>query len=292
MMLVCGYSSEEWGQKCPFSCINNYNHKQSSMNNFYTYAYLREDGTPYYIGKGKGKRINNRNHGVSLPPEKRRIYLKQNLTEAEAFRHEIYMISVFGRIDMGTGCLRNKTDGGEGAAHNNIWNKGKAGTYEYKSLQKEYVVEKPNGELINIKGLSRFCHENGLNPGHLLETRDGTRRHTKGHKLIPQTKEQIERYNSERQIRENASRKGNLGEKNGMFNRKHMKETKEKMLQRKREIYAKKYDLISPEGNEISVTTTLREFCREYGLDRKSLTMVINGKAKHHKGWTTPQIVV
>ena len=80
---------------------------------YYTYAYLREDGTPYYIGKGKSKRIHS-NHGkIPLPPKERRIYLKQNLTEPEAFKHEIYMISIFGRKDLGTGILRNMTNGGE-----------------------------------------------------------------------------------------------------------------------------------------------------------------------------------
>jgi len=88
------------------------------MNNkYYTYAYLREDGTPYYIGKGKNERIDNPLHNsINLPPKERRLFLKQNLTEEEAFKHEIYMIAVFGRKDLGTGILRNKTNGGEGAS--------------------------------------------------------------------------------------------------------------------------------------------------------------------------------
>ena len=84
---------------------------------YYTYAYLREDRTPYYIGKGKGDRIYSKQKYIKPPKDKSRIiYLKQNITEEEAFKHEIYMIDVFGRIDLGTGILHNRTDGGEGSS--------------------------------------------------------------------------------------------------------------------------------------------------------------------------------
>jgi hypothetical protein len=84
--------------------------------NYYTYAYLRNDGTPYYIGKGKcgTQRHLHKGHTVHLPPENRILILKTNISEEEAFRHEKYMIAVLGRKDLGTGILRNLTDGGEG----------------------------------------------------------------------------------------------------------------------------------------------------------------------------------
>lgn len=52
------------------------------------------------------------------PPRnlKRILVLKKNLTEEEAFRHEIYMIHVLGRKDLGTGTLRNRTYGGQGSS--------------------------------------------------------------------------------------------------------------------------------------------------------------------------------
>jgi hypothetical protein len=83
---------------------------------YYTYAYLREDGTPYYIGKGKGRRAYQKSHSVAVPPKDRILFLKTNLTEEEAFVHEIYMISILGRKDLGKGMLRNKTFGGEGTS--------------------------------------------------------------------------------------------------------------------------------------------------------------------------------
>ena len=94
---------------------------------YYTYAYLREDGSPYYIGKGRGRRAYTAYcKSVKKPPKNRIIFLKQNLTEEQAFDHERYMIHVLGRKDIGTGILRNLTEGGEGLSSNSmkqIWKK-------------------------------------------------------------------------------------------------------------------------------------------------------------------------
>lgn len=93
--------------------------------NYYTYAYLREDGTPYYIGKGKNRRIDSQHVNVPVPPQDRRIYLKQGLTEIDAYRHEMYMIDVLGRKDLGTGILINRSPGGEGNSGPRLCMRGK-----------------------------------------------------------------------------------------------------------------------------------------------------------------------
>ena len=89
---------------------------------YYVYGYIRKiasmdgpAGSFYYIGKGMGDRA-RANHGhIHVPKDPKRIVkIAENLTEEDAFSLEKSQIKEYGRIDNGTGCLRNLTDGGEG----------------------------------------------------------------------------------------------------------------------------------------------------------------------------------
>ena len=90
--------------------------------NFYVYGYLRavtsergEAGTYYYIGKGRGNRAYSKHLSVPVPKDIDRIVIiADNLTEEEAFKVEMQLISKYGRINEETGILRNLTNGGEG----------------------------------------------------------------------------------------------------------------------------------------------------------------------------------
>lgn len=92
---------------------------------YYVYAYLREfdskhgsAGTPYYIGKGKeGRAFTSYGRHVPMPKDKNRIvFIAEKLSDVDARQTEILMIALWGRLDLGRGCLLNFTDGGEGCS--------------------------------------------------------------------------------------------------------------------------------------------------------------------------------
>jgi len=90
---------------------------------YYVYVYYREKsslhgevGSPYYVGIGKDKRAWTKGKGeVGKPTNKKYIIIeKTNVSVSTAKNIEIALVSYFGRIDLGTGILRNKTNGGDG----------------------------------------------------------------------------------------------------------------------------------------------------------------------------------
>ena len=156
------------------------------MNQYYTYAYLREDGTPYYIGKGKGNRAYKKDRREFNPPKdkSRILILKKNLTEEEAFRHEIYMIAVFGRKDLGTGILHNKTDGGDGSSGavrseetRDKISISKSGENNPKSIY--WKINFADGRIITQCGLSNWAKENSYDSSSIHKVFRGKLKHHK-----------------------------------------------------------------------------------------------------------------
>jgi hypothetical protein len=226
-----------------------------SLDRFYVYAYLRSEdsehgkkGSPYYIGKGSGNRI-KRNQGRAVSPPKDKsmvVYVQEGLTEQQAFNLERYCIALYGRIDSGTGCLRNRTDGGEGTSGTVVSIDTRRKLSKKRQKDKNPNFGKATPEDVRKKMSEAKRGENHPNWG----------------KVRPaETCRKISK---------------------ALTGRVHSAESN---LKRSLAMTTYLYELIDQNG-EVYITNNLSEFSEQYNLDRGTLARVISGTRKSHKGWT------
>jgi hypothetical protein len=151
---------------------------------FYVYAYLRHDGSPYYIGKGSDNRLFSKGKGEVHPPKDRSfiVIVENNLTDVGALAIERRLVRWYGRKDNGTGILRNKTDGGDGAA-------GIVRSEEFRKAQSERSKGRKIKKHSNEDNLSKSIRQKGRSlPKHALEKSINSR---KGIPLTIEHKEKL-----------------------------------------------------------------------------------------------------
>lgn len=226
------------------------------MKTHVVYAFIDENGSPFYVGKTNDLKIRKQAHlyevkkGNTLPKYNK---LRKLLREGHEFGNLVVTLEEgipYDQVDnkemhhirklREEGYkLRNLTDGGEGMSN-------------------------PSPELIEK-----------LRQAHL-----GQKRSEESKKRMSEARKGI-KFSTEHKKNLSIARQKRVTKQS----------TRDKMsATSKGKINIKKYELIDPRGGVHITKNGLSLFCEQHGLTRANLVQVADGKRPHHKGWIARRI--
>lgn len=213
---------------------------------YYVYELINPiDGTPFYVGKGTGRRMFIHEYRA----KKETVGIGENKK------------------------LRNKIK--------SIWELGEKIQY-HQILFTDSNEEACNKESERIEelGLNTLCNV-FIFPPTLEEIFKLKSLQMKGKKLPPKTKLKISR-SLKGHIVSDATKLKISQSKTGKKN--PCSELKRQRIIEAHTPVGGWPNLISPEGEQVSIHS-ISEFCRTYGLYTSAISELLKGKHKHHKGW-------
>lgn len=239
--------------------------------NFYVYLHIRKDGTPFYVGKGRGKRAfasSKRERGMhwkqiveaefsqSYIPKENVVFLSTFLSEEDALNIEKYWIALFGRQDIHlSGVLVNKTDGGDGVSGYRHTTEAIHRIKLCRSRQKKYVHTEETKKRIS-KSLTGKTGKIGF---------------------------------SGKSHREEVKKRIGLklsGKNNPNYGGKLLTTTVIEKIRTKTIKCGIRTALLKSPNGELIECGNRAEFARRFNLDAKRICRLIDGSASSHKGWT------
>ena len=243
--------------------------KEGILNYFYVYAYLRKDGTPYYIGKGQGYRIHDK-CGHILPRRERRVKIKENLFEDEALKLEKELILKYGRKKYDKdGILINESIGGE---NRTVWR-----TLEEKKKAKSESDKRYRENPKYREGVLQRKRE------YHQKNREEINRKAREWRATPEGK--AKKADMDRRYREEVVKKDpvKLARRRKLARENAMKNSRLRGVKPQEEC-GRKFKVVNPEG-VIYEGIKCKPFAKKHNLDPVGFTAMVRGDITHHNGW-------
>ena len=290
--------------------------KETLRTDYYVYAYLRQRdskraraGTPYYIGKGQGYRIHEKNGHPFLPKKERRIKIAENLTEQDALDLEMKLIEEYGRIkyDEG-GILYNMSLGGEGYSIHRTEESREAARQAYLNSERGIATQK-RARKRRVERMRADTEDGRMRRKKKSESDKRYRDNPKYREELMRKKREYYEKNREeicrktREYRATPEGKAKKAAIDKRYREEVVKKDPVKLARRKKlarehaykkaramgkplkEECGRKFKVVSPEG-KVYEGINCKPFAEEHGLPPTSFTAMCRGELNFCNGWT------